>query len=221
MRLPRLGDLPSWEGAARVSLDTETRDPQLKTLGCGARRDGYIVGISFAIDRNADGYAREGFYLPVRHAGGGNYPDPSQVFAWLRHQAQRFRGDIVGANLQYDLDYLANEKVEFRPHRFRDVQIAGALLLQPELTFKDGKLSERVVPLNLNALAERAGLPGKDESALRAWAEQRGLNPKADLWQAHASVVAPYAIQDAMLSLRLIHRQLREIAAQNLSLIHI
>ena len=46
---PRMIDLPSWAGAKKVSLDVETKDPNLKELGPGTmRRDGYVVGLSLA-----------------------------------------------------------------------------------------------------------------------------------------------------------------------------
>ena len=63
---PNINELPSWKGVKRVGIDTETRDPTLKTRGIGVRHDGYVVGISFAIE---DGPS---FYLPIRHDGGGN-----------------------------------------------------------------------------------------------------------------------------------------------------
>ena len=88
-------------------MDVETYDPLLKKLGPGVRRGGYIVGIAFAIE---DGPA---FYLPTRHLGGDNLP-ADQVYAYLRDQAAAFTGAICGANLQYDLDFLAEEGVVFR-----------------------------------------------------------------------------------------------------------
>ena len=67
---PDLNTLPSWEGAKRVAIDCETRDPDLRKLGPGAGRrpNSYITGISFAIEDGPGGY------LPIRHEGGGNLP---------------------------------------------------------------------------------------------------------------------------------------------------
>ena len=47
---PNVSELPSWAGAKRVAVDIETRDPTLTTLGPGVRREGYITGVSFAIE---------------------------------------------------------------------------------------------------------------------------------------------------------------------------
>jgi len=221
--LTHLGELPRWKGAARVSVDIETRDDQLKTLGPGVRRGGYITGVAFAIDHYGNGSpACPAWYLPVRHQGGGNYADPRQVFAYLRDQGREFRGDVVGANLQYDLDYLAEEGVDFRPTFFRDVQVSGALLLQPELHWAvdedDGSkyLEETIISMSLQSLAERAGLAGKDETGLLAWAKEKGLDPKADMWRAHSSIITPYAHQDVRLPLQVLQKHLYAISEQDL-----
>jgi DNA polymerase I-like protein with 3'-5' exonuclease and polymerase domains len=221
--LPHLSELPKWQGAARVSIDIETRDDQLTELGPGVRRGGYITGVSFAVDRWGTGSpACPAFYLPVRHQGGGNYVDPRQVFDYLRDQARTFRGELAGANLGYDLDYLLEEGVEFQPARFCDVQLSGALLLQPELEWAfdedtgEKYLAEKIIPMNLDALARREGLPGKDEAKLEAWAAERGLDPKKDMWRAHSGIITPYACQDARLPLQVLQKHLYAIGEQGL-----
>jgi len=120
---PKVSELPSWEKAGRVSIDIECRDDHLKTLGVGVRRGGYICGYSFAIE---DGPAA---YVPIAHEGGDNVENPEAALQYLRDQAKVFTGDICGAGLQYDLDYLAEQKIEFRlAKRYRDCQIAKPLL---------------------------------------------------------------------------------------------
>lgn len=194
---PRLVDLPSWAGAKRVAVDIETRDPQLKELGPGVRRGSYIVGVSFAIE---DGPA---FYLPIRHEGGDNM-NPDTVLAYLQDQAAVFHGDIVGANLQYDLDFLAEVGVEFQPKFFRDVQIAEPLLDELQFSY------------SLDAIAARHGMPGKAEEHLRVAAAGWGVDPKAGLWQLPARHVGAYAEQDARLPLQLLRRQERMLEEQDL-----
>lgn len=194
---PNLAQLPSWREAKRVAVDIETRDPQLTEMGPGVRRDGYIVGVSFAIE---DGPAA---YLPVRHEGGGNLP-ADRVFQYLRDQADSFRGDLVGANLPYDLDYLAHQGVHYRPRFFRDVQIAEPLCDELQFSY------------SLENIAHRRGVPGKDESLLRGYASAQGIDPKADLWRMPASAVGSYAEQDVRLPLQLLRLQERQIDAENL-----
>lgn len=185
-----------------MAVDIETRDPLLTKLGPGVRRRnpedrGYIVGVSFAIE---DGPAA---YLPIRHEAGGNL-DETHVLQYLTDQAALFKGDLVGANLQYDLDYLEEEGVVFHPAFFRDITIAEPIL--DELQFRYG----------LDAVAERRGVPGKDEVQLANAAAVYGLKTKADLWQLPSRHVGAYAEQDARLPLRLLRIQERLLEDQGL-----
>jgi DNA polymerase I-like protein with 3'-5' exonuclease and polymerase domains len=196
--------LPRWSEAKRIAIDLETRDPQLTTLGPGALRDGYVVGVAVGIE---DG---ETFYLPVAHEGGGNL-DPRHVWAYLRENAAEFTGDVVGANLQYDLSYLLEHGVEFpRIRYFRDVQVAEPLLDELQLSY------------SLEEIARRRGLPGKAEDELRLAVSALGLSHgqvkevKKNLWRLPARYVGAYAEQDVRLPLQLIRRQEREIDDQDL-----
>lgn len=198
---PALSRLPSWRNAKRVAVDVETKDTELKKLGPGVRREGsYIAGISFAIEDGAS------FYLPVNHKGGGNL-DPEKVFKYLRAQAKVFKGDLVGANLQYDLDWLAQYGVEYTPRFFKDIQVAEPLI--DELQFK----------YSLDAIAERYGLPGKSEEHMKKASELFGFKPKKmkeNIWQLPAKHVGEYAEQDVRLPLQLLRRQERIIDDQDL-----
>ena len=194
---PSVSSLPSWKGAKRIAIDLETKDPQLTTLGPGVRRDGRIIGVAFAIE---DGPAH---YLPIAHENGGNL-DPKHVLEYLQDQAKVFDGVLVGANLSYEIDYLLEYGIEFRPKWWRDVQVAEPLL--DELQMRYG----------LDAIAERYQLPGKDEDLLRAAAEAYDAHPKKELYKIPAKYVGPYAIQDVRLPLQLIRRQERRIDEENL-----
>ena len=197
---PALDSLPSWAGAKRVAVDCETRDEELRTLGpgFGRRPNTYITGISYAIEDGPSGY------LPIRHEGGGNLPVEG-VLGYLREQAKHYSGIIVGANLPYDLDYLAGDNVEFKKvSMFRDVQVADPLIYELHNSY------------SLDSIAERRGLQGKDESVLRQAAADYGLNPKSDMWQLPARFVGEYATQDARLPLDILRRQEREIDDEDL-----
>lgn len=195
--LPDLGTLPSWADAKRVCVDLETRDPQLTKLGPGVRRDGYIIGIGFAIE---DGPAA---YLPIRHENGANL-DFRHVMDYVRDQAKVFRGDLCGANLPYDLDYLAEDQIVFSPRRYKDCGVAEPLL--DELQFSYG----------LDAIAERRGIPGKDETHMRAAAAAWGVDPKKGMWELPPEHVGAYAEQDCRLPMQLLRRQEQEIYDQGL-----
>ena len=189
--------LPDWKDAKRVCVDVETRDPSLKKLGPGVRRDGYVVGIGFAIE---DGPA---CYLPIRHKVGQNM-ETAAVLQYLRKQAESFTGEIVGANLQYDMDYLEQENVSFQWNTWRDVQIAEPLIDENQFTY------------SLDAIAERYGVAGKDESMLAAFASAFGVDPKSGLWQLPPHAVGAYAEQDVRLPLALLRRQERKLDREGL-----
>src|SRR5690606_16600808 len=145
-----------------------------------------------------------GAYLPIRHEGGDNLPVEA-VLRYLRDQARTFSGDLVGANLQYDLDFLAGEGIEFeRVRYFRDIQIADPLICELHDSY------------SMQAIAERWGLPGKDEALLRAAAVDYGIDPKKDMWRLPARFVGPYAEEDTRLPLNILRRQEREIDDQDL-----
>jgi DNA polymerase I-like protein with 3'-5' exonuclease and polymerase domains len=199
---PELRTLPSWRDAKRVAVDVETCDPMLKKLGPGVRRGGYMVGVSFAIE---DGPSH---YLPWGHQGGGNL-DKDHVFAYLLDQVRAFRGDIVGNNLSYDLDYLWEQKIEFHPGtKFLDIQVAEPLIdeLQPRH--------------NMEAICSRRKMPGKDETELNAWAEAFNVDPKADLWRLPAAAVGRYAEVDSERPLQVLRKQEHDIEDQELGPIY-
>lgn len=193
-----MSSLPSWADAKRIGIDLECKDPLLKKLGPGVRRGGHVVGISFSIE---DGPKH---YLPIAHEGGDNLVE-AQVWQYLMDQAREFRGYLVGANMQYDLDYLAEAGVWFeRVKAFRDVQVADPLIDELHNSY------------SLRAIAERHGVPGKDEQALREAALAWGIDPKKEMYKLPARYVGAYAIQDADLPLRLLRRQERIIDEQGL-----
>ena len=195
--IPRLSDLPSdWSRFDRIGLDTETCDPDLRKLGPGVRHNGFIAGISFAIGDRA-------WYLPVRHGIGENL-DPDAVFEYLRDQSKVFAGEIVGANLSYDLDYLAQYGVVFRKAVFRDIQVAAALINELDMRY------------SLQAVAERNGFAGKDETLLNQALRDYRFDGKGSIWKLPASLVAPYAEMDALLPVQILEVQEKEIAEQEL-----
>lgn len=198
-KAPRLVDLPSWSNAKRIAIDIETCDPKLRTLGPGVRRGAYIVGISFAIE---DGPKH---YLPLRHAGGGNMEDAAQTMGWVKEQAKNFTGEIVGANLGYDLDFLWHVGIIF-PHikRYRDVQIAQPLINDLQLSYSLETLCNDYLGI------------GKDESLLREAAIAYRIDPKKEMYQLPAGFVGAYAEADATLPLLVLRRQENEIEAQEL-----
>lgn len=202
-RPPRLSTLPSWAGARRVAIDIETSDPELKKTGIGVRRNGRVVGISFAIEfpDQLNPMTAPCFYLPIGHEGGDNV-DREQAIQYLKDQAAIFTGDMITANGQYDYDYLAELGIVFRRTRFfRDIQIAEPLLDENQFSY------------SLDAVLTRNGFEGKNESHLVKAAAMFGVDAKAEMWKLPARHVGPYAEADASRLLPLIQRQERRIRA--------
>ncbi len=197
---PRIEELPSWQGAKRVAIDVETCDLYLKKLGPGVRRGAYIAGISFAIEDSNKGY-----YLPLRHTGGDNMEDVPAALEWLRNQAANFTGEIVGANLGYDLDFLWEAGIHFpKIKMYRDVQVAEALIDELQMSFSLETICRKYLGI------------GKNESLLREAAIAYGINPKAQMYLLPARFVGAYAEDDAHLPLLVLRRQEKEIEEQDL-----
>jgi DNA polymerase I-like protein with 3'-5' exonuclease and polymerase domains len=198
-------ELPSLRGVRRLSFDTETRDEELKSRGPGPRRpDCYIVGLALGTD---DGRR---FYLPVRHEGDGNL-DSVTVFNWARSELNSFNGELVGANLIYDLDFAANEGITFPKVKvFHDVQVAEPLLDEWRLRY------------DLDALANSYLGISKSDALLRKAALAYGFGAddgdvKRNLWRLPAAYVGGYAEGDVDLPLRILERQLPMLEEEGLS----
>ena len=195
---------PSLAGRKRIAVDVETCDPELAALGPGVRRGGYIVGLALGFDEG------ERFYFPVRHAGGGNM-DQDMVKRWAREELAKFRGELVGAQLLYDLDYLASDEwgVHFNNvTAFHDVQIAEPLI--DENRFQYG-----LEVLSRDYLGE-----GKDEELLRtvgaAYGYKTSRELKTNLWRLPAGYAGPYAEGDVDRPLRILPHQLAKIKEEGL-----
>ena len=186
-----VSQLPSWRNARRVAIDCEGYDPELSDLGPGCRRgDGYVVGWSFAIDGGPK------HYLPYRHEGGGNLPE-QEVLAYMRDQAKNFEGEIVGANLDYDLDWASVDDITFDYSRviFRDVQIADPIIYELHNSY------------SLKNIGIRWGVEAKDEELLKRAAEALGVHPKKGLWRLHSKYVGGYAERDSTSPLEIYRKQ--------------
>ena len=194
----------------RISLDTETYDPDLKAKGPGARRGGYMVGVSLAVEGGP------GWYLPMRHASGNL--DPKKVMGVLRPWARDFTGEVVGAHLLYDLEYLWLDKagsVQFnRGARFLDVQNAEPLLDEHRYSYALGVLGE----LHLGR--------GKDTGRLQEAARRVAVGaieakwainePQRLLYRVPGAEATPYALEDARLPLEILRKQEPLLRAEEL-----
>lgn len=201
-RAPKLNDLPpDWNVVRRIGLDSEICDEDLLELGPGVRRGGYVVGVSFTFE---DGPS---YYLPVRHAEGYNL-DLKDTVDYLKNRLAEYTGEIVGANIAYDIDYLMELGIVFNPNIvFPDVQVAEPLIDEYRFDYR------------LDALASVYDIPGKDETLLLEAASAYGIKRgdiKGNLWRLPARYVGPYAEQDSKLVLTILRRQERILNQRDL-----
>jgi DNA polymerase I-like protein with 3'-5' exonuclease and polymerase domains len=121
--------------------------------------------------------------------------DATIVKTWLREQLSVAHRDYVFANAQYDLGWLRTLGVEVKG-RINDVCIADTLIDE-----------ERPEGYSLEALAQRWLGIGKEESVLRAAADNYGINAKADLWKLPANLVGAYGEADPVRTLAIWQKQ--------------
>jgi len=177
-----LPDLTQYE---RISIDLETRDPNLTTLGPGwTRKDGYIIGIAVAAGDSA-------WYLPVKHDA-GNLPR-SSVMAWMKKMMATPHIEKIMHNALYDLGWLRAEGIEVQG-KIIDTMVAAPLLNENRRWY------------NLDSLARDYLSERKDEKILRSAAEEFGVNAKSEMFRLPSRYVGPYAEQDAAVTLRLWER---------------
>lgn len=199
-------DFPNLSSAYKISLDTETYDPELTVSGPGwARGRGHIVGVSVgAQDRRGN---IGGWYFPIRHEDTPeDNMDPETVLRWLRFAFGDNRPKF-GANLIYDLGWLAHEEVYVKGPLY-DIQHAEALL-------------EESKPVSLDACADRHLGEHKETSLLYQWcADFFGGKPndrqRKNIYRSPPSLVGPYAEADATLPLRIIEKQWPILAQRGL-----
>jgi len=192
-------DLPTLRGVARLSVDVETKDPDLATMGPGVRRGARIVGLAVGVD----GGPR--WYFPVGHQGGGNL-DEGLVRRWAKRELDPLAAEVVGHTLTYDLDFLAEWGVTFpNATAFHDVAVAEPLIDE----WRD--------EYNLDALSRDYLGEGKDEALLREAGAAYGFPAgklKGNLWRLPANLAGPYAEGDADRPLRIIAKQLPKLEAE-------
>ena len=196
-------NFPDLSGAKRISIDLETYDPGIEAgLGTGALRGGHIAGIAVGTD---DGF-RE--YYPVGHQQGENL-DFEKIKPWFIEQFGHTHQEKVGANIMYDLEYLAVAGIPVAG-RCLDVQIAEPLL------------DENSPSYSLESIARKYLGEGKDSDGMHSWlashfgGKSDRKNQAKNIWRAPYDVVRSYAISDIDLPLRIIELQIAELHKQEL-----
>ena len=181
--------------AKEIAIDTETRDPNLTSIGPGyIRNDGEVVGISVA----CDGF--EG-YFPFGHESGFNFPKNKVVNFFKKVCASD--NDKIFHNATYDVGWLENLGIKVNG-KIIDTMIVAPLVDENHYSY------------SLNALGRMYLNEGKTEADLNEAAAEWGLDPKAEMWRLPSAYVGTYATQDAALTLKLWNYFKVELENQNL-----
>tara|TARA_R100000654_G_scaffold20206_1_gene40869 strand:+ start:267 stop:2144 length:1878 start_codon:yes stop_codon:yes gene_type:complete len=179
-----------------ISIDLETRDPNIKTKGPGyIRKDGEVVGIAVAVE----GWSG---YYPIAHDTPPNM-DKDIVTKWIKKQCSYQDKNYIFHNAFYDVGWLKAMGVDIKG-KIIDTLIAAPIVDENRFRF------------DLNTLCKDYLKESKSEARLNEAAKMWGLDPKAELWKLPASHVGEYAEKDAEITLRLWHHLRAEITYQNL-----
>jgi DNA polymerase I-like protein with 3'-5' exonuclease and polymerase domains len=186
---------PDLKGYKTISIDLETRDPDLKSKGSGAViGNGEIIGVAVAVD----GWCK---YYPFGHEGGGNL-DKKRILEWLKSVCAT-EATKVFHNAMYDVCWLRSYGIEVKGHII-DTMVMASLV-------NENKMSYALNALSWEYLGER-----KNENILKEAAKNWGIDPKAELYKLPAMYVGEYAEKDASLTLELFKRLSTEIKKENL-----
>ena len=168
-----------------VSIDLETKDPNLKKLGAGwSRNDGNTIGVAIAVD----GWKG---YFPTNHEVGPNFDE--KVLKRILKKLLSNDSTKVFHNASYDLGWLQHMGLTVHGE-IRDTMVMGALVDENRLSY------------SLNNLSKDYLDDKKSESGLYKAAEEFNADAKAEMYKLPAMEVGPYAEQDTVLTLKLYHK---------------
>jgi len=189
-------DFPDLSSYEEISIDLETKDPELKRMGSGAiTGEGDVTGIAVAV-KNWSGY------YPIAHEGGGNM-DRKKVLKWFQDVLNTPAIKIFH-NAMYDVCWIKHLGLKIHG-RIVDTMIACALVDENQMRY------------DLNNCAKRYIGRGKDENALYAAAKEWGVDAKVEMYKLPAMYVGAYAEKDAEITLELWQELKKEIEIQDIS----
>jgi DNA polymerase I-like protein with 3'-5' exonuclease and polymerase domains len=178
-----------------ISIDLETKDPDLKTRGSSStRNEGDVVGIAVAVKDWAG-------YFPIAHEAGPNM-NRKQVLDWF---ADVLKTDSLKIfhNAIYDMCWI---------HRL-GLTVHGTVI---DTMVTASLIDENRFRYDLNSVSNDYVGIGKNETALKEAAKEWGVDPKAEMYKLPAMYVGEYAEQDAEITLALWQEFKKEIKAQDL-----
>jgi len=175
-------DFPDLSKYDEISIDLETKDPDLKTMGSGSITGrSNIVGIAVAVQD------WKGYY-PIAHEGGGNM-DKNMVMKWFQGVLNTDAIKIFH-NAMYDVCFIRAAGLKING-TIVDTMIAGSLVDENRFRYDLGSMGRDYVGI------------GKNEAVLKETADLWGVDAKSEMYKLPAMYVGEYAEQDADLTLKL------------------
>jgi DNA polymerase I-like protein with 3'-5' exonuclease and polymerase domains len=188
-------DFPDLSAHDEISIDLETKDPNLKTMGSGSVTGrAEIVGIAVAV-KDWSGY------YPIAHEGGGNM-DKKKVLNWFQDVLKTPAVKIFH-NAMYDVCFIRAAGLIINGS-IVDTMIAGSLVDENRFRYDLGSMGRDYVG------------KGKNEAVLKETADVWGVDAKSEMYKLPAMYVGEYAEQDATLTLALWQEMKKEIVHQDI-----
>lgn len=190
-----------------LGLDTENKDDGL----ANGRGPGWVYGAGRVLGVGVSwraGKALQKMYVPISHPDTDNFPKEN-VARWLKAITGRAKR-IVFQNAPYDIGWLEADLGVTIADKIDDI---GCMAVMIDESNRNG--------FDLDSIAKRCGIAGKDQSLLREAAHAYGIRPteaeiKGNLWRLPARFVGPYGEQDPASTLECAEHMRPELAAQGL-----
>ena len=188
-------DFPDLSKYDEISIDLETKDPDLKTKGSSSMRgQGDVVGIAVAVkDWSA--------YYPIAHESGPNL-ERKKVLGWFQ-DVLKTGADKIFHNAIYDLCWI---------HRL-GLKVQGTII---DTMIMTSLVDENRFRYDLNSVSQDYTGMGKSESALQDAAKEWGVDAKSEMYKLPAMYVGEYAEKDAEITLALWQELKKQIEYQDL-----
>ena len=188
-------DFPDLSKYNEISIDLETKDPDLKTKGSSSMRgQGDVVGIAVAVKNWAG-------YYPIAHESGPNL-ERKKVLGWFQ-DVLKTNADKIFHNAIYDLCWI---------HRL-GLTVHGTII---DTMIMTSLVDENRFRYDLNSVSQDYTGMGKSESALQEAAKEWGVDAKSEMYKLPAMYVGEYAEKDAEITLALWQELKKQIEYQDL-----
>ena len=188
-------EFPDLSKYDEISIDLETKDPDLKTKGSSSMRgQGDVVGIAIAVKDWAA-------YYPIAHESGPNL-ERKKVLGWFQ-DVLKTKADKIFHNAIYDMCWI---------HRL-GLTVHGTIV---DTMIMTSLVNENRFRYDLNSVSYDYTGMTKNETALQEAAKEWGVDPKAEMYKLPAMYVGDYAEKDAEITLALWQELKKEIEFQDL-----